>query len=213
MNLSLTFFHFNEIYKNGYTLDMLFLLKLIEENIDVKALCNDDTIDSHIKLSTLYQSIYRKGLITEKNTITLSGKKILEFLNSEESSVKLIKTKVSVNDFESWWKKYPGTDTFTHKKIEFTGTRSMRVKKDECKAKLNSILAEGEYTIKEMIAALEYEILQKKENSYKTKSNKLSFMQNSLTYLNQRTFEPFIELVREGKTIVETPIITGGTDI
>jgi CRISPR/Cas system CSM-associated protein Csm2 small subunit len=89
----------------------------------------------------------------------------------------------------------------------------MRVKKDECKAKLNSILAEGEYTIKEMIAALEYEILQKKENSYKNKSNKLSFMQNSLTYLNQRTFEPFIELVREGKKIVEAPIITGGTDI
>ena len=37
----------------------------------------------------------------------------------------------------------------------------MRVKKDECKAKLNSILAEGEYTIKEMIAALEYENLTK----------------------------------------------------
>jgi len=38
-------------------------------------------------------------------------------------------------------------------------------------------------------------------------------MQNSLTYLNQRTFEPFIELIREGKKIVEEPIIRGGTDI
>jgi hypothetical protein len=89
----------------------------------------------------------------------------------------------------------------------------MRVKKDDCKVKLNSILAEGEYTIKEMIAALNYEVLQKKENSTKTKTNRLTFMQNSLTYLNQRSFEPFIELIREGKTIVEKPIITGGTDI
>jgi hypothetical protein len=38
-------------------------------------------------------------------------------------------------------------------------------------------------------------------------------MQNSLTYLNQRSFEPFIELIREGKTIEEKPIIKGGTDI
>jgi hypothetical protein len=89
----------------------------------------------------------------------------------------------------------------------------MRVKKDDCKVKLYAILAEGEYTIKEMIAALEYEVLQKKENSVKTKTNRLTFMQNSLTYLNQRTFEPFIELIREGKTVVEEPIVRGGTDI
>jgi len=78
---------------------------------------------------------------------------------------------------------------------------------------LNAIIAEGEYTIKDMIAALEFEVLQKKENSYKTKTNKLSFMQNSLTYLNQRTFEPFIELIREGKKVKQAPIIKGGVDI
>jgi hypothetical protein len=64
-----------------------------------------------------------------------------------------------------------------------------------------------------MIAALAYEVLQKKENSVKGKVNKLTYMQNSLTYLNQRTFEPFIELVREGNNIVEAPKPTGGTDI
>jgi hypothetical protein len=89
----------------------------------------------------------------------------------------------------------------------------MRVKKDDCKAKLNAILQEGEYTIEELIAALKYEVLQKKENSYASKINKLCYMQNSLTYLNQRSFEPFIELIREGKTIEEKPIIKGGTDI
>jgi len=38
-------------------------------------------------------------------------------------------------------------------------------------------------------------------------------MQNSLTYLNQRSFEPFIELVKEGKKVIEEPIVKGGTDI
>jgi len=56
-------------------------------------------------------------------------------------------------------------------------------------------------------------VLQKKENSVKTDANKLSFMQNSLTYLNQRTFDPFIELIKEGHKIVETPQQLNSTDI
>ena len=89
----------------------------------------------------------------------------------------------------------------------------MRVKKEDCKVKFNNVLSEGEYTAGELIAALQYEVLQKKENSLKTKVNRLTFMQNSLTYLNQRSFEPFIELIREGKTIKESPEPIKGMDI
>ena len=89
----------------------------------------------------------------------------------------------------------------------------MRVRKEDCKVKFKKILEEGEYTIDDLIAALEYEVLQKKENSLKTGANKLTFQQNSLTYLNQRTFEPFIELVKAGETIKESQVVTGGTDI
>jgi CRISPR/Cas system CSM-associated protein Csm2 small subunit len=89
----------------------------------------------------------------------------------------------------------------------------MRAKKEECKTKYNNVIADGDYTAKELLAALEYEILQKKENSIKTKTNRLTFMQNSLTYLNQRSFEPFIELVREGKTIKESAEPIKGMDI
>ena len=88
----------------------------------------------------------------------------------------------------------------------------MRVKKDDCKLKLKKILDEGEYTTDELVAALEYEVLQKKENSVKAGENKLKYMQNSLTYLNQRTFEPFIELIREGANIpAEQPNIPSGS--
>lgn len=208
-NLSLKFYHFNELYKNGYTLDMVFLLKLAEQDIDIQSLCVESP-----KLKALYQGIYRKGLITEDNKLTLAGKEVLQLLNKKDDEEIVLKKKSVVeDDFNIWWKTFPGTDTFVHNGISFAGTRSLRAKKDECKIKLNKILAEGEYTIEELVQALEYEVLQKKENSVKTKTNKLSFMQNSLTYLNQRTFEPFIELVREGHKVVKEHVIIGGTDI
>ena len=203
---TLKFSHFEQIHKNGYNLDMVFLLLLAEQDVDVKSLCTASP-----KLGVLYQGIYRKGLITEDNKITLSGKAVLEFLIETSPETQLVKKKVIDDDFNRWWKAYPGTDTFKYKGQSFTGTRGLRKEKEDCKTKLYKILDEGEYTIDEMVAALEYEVLQKKENSVKQKSNRLTFMQNSLTYLNQRTFEPFIELIREGVEVVQTN--TGGTDI
>ena len=49
--------------------------------------------------------------------------------------------------------------------------------------------------------------------SVKLSTNKLTYMQNSLTYLNQRSYEPFIELIKEGAKIEEAPKVTGGTDV
>jgi hypothetical protein len=208
MNLTLTFSHFRELTKAGYSLDMLCFITLVEEGNDVDAMCADDS-----KMKMLYQTVRRKGLLSESNKITIIGKEVLSFLNEKMEEPKLPKKKKTDSDFDKWWLTYPGTDTFTYKSQSFTGTRGMRVKKDECKVKFNNIVEEGEYKPTELIAALEYEILQKKENSIKTKVNRLTFMQNSLTYLNQRSFEPFIELIREGKTIKESAEPIKGMDI
>ena len=207
MNIKMTFSHFEEILKSGFTLDMLFFTLLVNDGADVDQMC-----ETGPKMKMLYQTVRRKGLISESNKITILGKQLLEFLN-EEKEVKMPKKKKTDSDFDKWWNLYPGTDTFTYKSQSFTGTRGMRVKKEDCKLKFNSIIAEGEYKPTELIAALEYEILQKKENSIKTKVNRLTFMQNSLTYLNQRSFEPFIELIREGKTIKESAEPIKGMDI
>jgi len=206
--MNITPYHFEEILKAGYSLDIIYFLKIANEGYDIEKLCDDP------KLRVLCQTVRRKGLLSENFKITVIGKSVLGFLDeSGTPEMKLVKKKQVSNDFDEWWKAYPGTDTFTHKGKEFSGTRSLRAKKDDCKAKLNSILAEGEYTIAELIAAIQYEVLQKKENSVKTKTNKLSYMQNSLTYLNQRTFEPFIELIGEGKIVKEETPVEGGTDI
>ena len=209
MNLTLTFSHFKELAKAGYSLDMLCFITLVQEGNDVDAMCTDDS-----KMKMLYQTVRRKGLLSESNKITIIGKEVLSFLNEKiEEPTLTYRKKKTDSDFDKWWMTYPGTDTFTYKSQSFTGTRGMRVKKEDCKVKFNSIVGEGEYKPTELIAALEYEILQKKENSIKTKVNRLTFMQNSLTYLNQRSFEPFIELIREGKTIKESAEPIKGMDI
>jgi len=208
MNIKLTLYHFKELLKNGFSLDMVFLLKLVEEGHDLKDACNGDP-----KLEILAQGIYRKGLISGENKITLTGKNVLKFLKEEAPKDKIIKKKPASEDFERWWKAFPGTDTFKHKDKSFTGSRSLRRDVENCRLKFNAILSEGEYNADDLIAAVEFDVLQKKENSYKSGENKLKYMQNSLTYLTQRSFEPFIELVKQGITIEEKPKPVGTTDI
>ena len=208
MNLKITPYHFEELIKKSYSLDVIYLLKLIEQQMDVQPLC-----EGSMKIAALYQTLIRKGLIsTSDEKITTEGTELLKFIESKEAT-KIVKRKPATTEFEEWWKAYPGTDTFTHKGKKFTGARSLRQNKDECRLRFDKILLEGEYTAAQMIEALEFDVLQKKENSVKTGTNRLSFMQNSFTYLNQRSFEPFIELIKEGGKVEETDKPVGGTDI
>jgi dsDNA-specific endonuclease/ATPase MutS2 len=83
--------------------------------------------------------------------------------------------------------------------------------KEECKRKFKTILEEGEYTAQQLIDALKYEVEQKIERSIRERKNLMSYMQGSIPYLNQRTFEGFIELMKQ-KTD-EPSIPSGPTDI
>lgn len=209
MRINLSPEQFQELIKRGYNLDVIFLLKLIDEQYDVSTLCKEN-----MKIASTYQTLIRKALITNTDEkLTTLGRDLIEFINSK-STEKLIKRKPATSDFEEWWKNYPGTDSFEYKGKKFTGTRAIRKGKDECRLKFDKIIIEGEYTAQQLIAALEYEVLQKKESSVSTNSNRMTFMQNSVTYLNQRAFEAYIELINDGATIdVASQKPTGGTDI
>ena len=206
MNLKLTPFHFEELIKKGYSLDLIYLLKMVEQNIDLTSLRESST-----KIETLYQTLIRKGILSEgEQKITTIGQDLLKFIETEEA-VKIVVKKPASTEFDDWWKAYPGTDTFEYKGKKFTGSRSLRINKDQCRIKFDKILIEGEHTAKDLIEALKFDVQQKKENSVKMSTNKLTYMQNSLTYLNQRSFEPFIELIKEGEKIESAEV--GGTDI
>lgn len=206
MNLEISLHHFEEIIKKGYSLDIIYLLKLVEEQIDLTPIIKDSA-----RISALHQSLIRKGLITDTDEkLTIMGKELLSFIKTQ-GEVKIVKKKASVDEFDTWWKTFPGTDTFTHRGKKFTGSRSLRQNKEDCKVKFNKILLEGDYTAKQLTDALQYDVEQKKEASIKQGTNKLTYMQNSLTYLNQRSYEPFIELINEGTEIEHVP--QSGTDI
>jgi hypothetical protein len=196
----LTFSQFRELHKKGYSADIALFLQYIEEGEDVNEIAKDVP-----KLGNIVQSLRRKGLITEDNKVTLEGKEILSFLSTKESKKIVKKKKGEDHDFLLWWSHYPSTDDFTHKGRHFAGTRGLRSKKDDCRIKLNKILGEGQFTLEEMIKALDFEVEQKKENSVKTGQNKLSYLQNSMTYLNQYSYENYIDLIRKGTKMEKSP--------
>jgi hypothetical protein len=197
---------FKELIKRSYSLDLIYLLKLIEEQYDVQPLYEDS-----MKISALYQSLIRHGFITpEEEKITIAGKDLLKWFE-DASGTKIIKRKPLTTDFEEWWKHYPPTDSFEIDGKVFKGTRALRKGKEECRRKFKTIIEEGEYTAQQLIDALKYEVNQKVERSVKERKNIMSYMQGSIPYLNQRTFEGFIELMKQEPT--EPSVQTGPTDI
>ncbi len=197
MKFNVTPSHFEQLLKQSYSLDHIFLLKLVEANIDIQPL-----IDGSMKIGGLYQSLIRKGLVSDvTQEITQIGRELLTFADTEvKEPMKKLKQKSS--DFESWWNAFPSTDNFEHKGRKFAGSRALKRAREDCRIKFNKILAEGDYVAQDIVDATNLDVYLKKEASIRSGDNKLSFLQNSLTYLVQRSFEPFIEMIKTG---IEVP--------
>lgn len=194
VSFKLTPSHFEHLIKQSYSLDHIYLLKLVEANIDIQPM-----IDGSMKISGLYQSLVRKGLISNvTNEITQIGRELLAYSDSEQTIKKL---KVKSSDFENWWNIFPSTDNFEHRGKKFTGSRGLKRSREDCRIKFNKILSEGEYTTEQLIEATKLDVFLKKEASVKHGENRLSYLQNSLTYLNQRSYEPFLEMILTGVNV------------
>lgn len=207
MKLHISPQQFEELIKKSYSLDIIYLLKLIDTEYDVEPLYGNS-----MRLSAIYQSLIRKGLVAkDEDKLTAVGKDLLVFVGEDTNNKKFVKRKPKSTAFEEWWKTYPGTDTFTYKNKKFTGTRALRKDKQACKVKFDAILMEDDYTAEQILKALNFEILQKVNMSYKTGTNRMTYQQNTLTYLNQRTYEAYVELMEDETNQPEEP--NGSTDI
>mgnify|MGYP001590475955 CR=1 FL=1 len=199
MNIKLE--QFKELIDKGLSLDLIYVLQKISEGVIIKQ------EKEYFKVNNIVYTLERKGYITHENIITLEGKELLDSLKTTKIKTKRFPKRDE--EFEQWWKTYPGTTEFVWKGRRFAGSRAIRIKKEECRSKFEKILDEG-ILGEDMVKALECEITQKKEESLKRNENKLNYMQNTLTYLNQRTFEPYIELVKENIVFSST---TNSVDI
>jgi len=199
-------FHFEQIIKKGYSLDIVYLLTLIKEEFDINDLCENSA-----KIKAIYNSVIRKGLITEDGKITLLGEELLKFINIETEVV--LKKKIDkVSDFDAWWESFPSNNKFTHKGISFKPTRSFRTRKNDCKTLFNKIINEKKFTAEQIIEATKYDVFLKKENSVKKRENQLTYLQNTYTYLYQGTFEGFVDLINDDKELINN-VPKGATDI
>lgn len=207
MKINIKPYHFTELLNKGYSLDMMYILELIQNQKDLDVL-----VEENKKIGDILTTLRRKQLVREdKDELTTKGQEVLAFLDTKVKNLTV--KKVDNTDFNKWWSSYPGVDTFSYKGQSFQGARSLRVNKDKCRAVFEKIVLEGEYSSGELIKALEFQVEQIKERSVKERQNKLTYLQNSLTYLNQRVFEPFIELVKSDVQIERVVERTNGTDI
>lgn len=187
MKLDITNYHFEELIKSGYSIDMVVMLDWINRNLSVEEMCKNS-----IKIKTIYTALIRKGLVTKEGDITENGVKILDFV-SKKTNKKLVKRVAVKDDFEEWWKIFPSTDIFEYKGRKFEGSRSLRTGKEKCRLLFNKYVLEKKYTKEEIINATLYDVELKKANSFRSGDNKLQYLNNSHTYLLQEVFEPFIK--------------------
>ena len=180
---------------------------MISDGHDIDAVCS-----VHPKLVAFKQTLVRKGLTTSDFKLTTDGKSLLEFVASAVvTEIKKAETAPSL--FDAWWKLYPGTDNFSYKGKDFEGSRALRVRKEDCRKLFDKITFEDGISGEEMVKALELDLLQKKEKSIKVKANQITFMQNTYTYLYQRTFDSYVDLVRDGVQVQESQPVVKDTDI
>lgn len=186
MKLNITPQHFLEIIKKGFDLNQIFLLRYINGNIDLSSLYTES-----VKIDIMRATLERKGLLTEEGKITTIGQELLLFMETKIAG-KIVRKKVDDSLFAQFWENYPKTDTLVFPNKRFNGCRTLRQNESACRLKFDEYILNGIYTGEEIVEALKYDVTNKKEMSLKTNTNKLTYMQNSLSYLNQKTFDSYI---------------------
>lgn len=206
-NISLE--EFKQLVNAQVDITALYLLECVASGIDIVK-----EIPSS-KVKGWYQTLQRRGYISQEGTISQTGKELLEMVKAgKQIKLELAKIEAKQEDgFERWWSHFPANDIFEHKGKKFSGQRSLRSDKPKCRGYFDKIINEGEYTVDDMIRALNYEVTLKKEASVKEGDNKMKYLSASTAYLNQRKFEAFMEVSKNVPIAQANPNNYSGFDI
>ena len=194
--MNITLERYVQILDAGYTLDILYILKLIRDNVDMSGVLD------HPKISAIQQMLLRKSLLSSENKVTLSGEDLLRMIEEDNEKPLNIIKRVTSSDFDKWWLTYMPSNMFVYKGKTFSGTQSKRIKKDDCKKAFAKILNEG-ISAEDITGATEYHFQVAKELSYKHGKNEISYIPNSLRYLSERMFQPYVEMHKNKVKIEE----------
>lgn len=195
MRLDISQGHFQNLNKAGLTLNSIYLLEQIINQVDISGL------DDRHSLSAL-QTLQRKGYVDIKMEVTQTGLELYQSLGTEILVTKKIKKQD--DKFEEWWNIYPSTDDFEINGRHFKGSQKKNIKKDECLVLFNKLINSG-FTADDIIRATKYNIDNAKSLSLRKGTNQLSFITNSERYLREKCFEPFILKVQSKTKISDEP--------
>lgn len=182
--------NFLSYIKNGISLDQIYILQLYEKGEDI-------TIHiSSSKVEGWRVNLVRKGYLEKDNKVTELGKSLLSGDNIGEV-IKINKKELKKavegikSDFDRWWDTFPATDKIPEANMQTT--RPLRTDRDKCKELFCNMVDKGEFTADQIINGTACDVANRRKLSIKTGKNGLTFLQNSATYLRQKTFEPLIE--------------------
>lgn len=188
----------DKIESTGLTFDeFLSLYKVYSSETNTRKIqYNSDMLNSYLEIEG-------KGLIkiitNDNGALTFYMREagnilIKEFNEKPETSQpqQPIEKKLTNNNhkFEEFWLTFPNSDEHGI----FKKTRILKAGKDNCKRKYIEYLTKGiEHT--DIIKALKYEIKLRKDVN--NGQNKMTYMKNSLTWLNSKEFEIILETMDE----------------
>jgi len=170
----------DEVKKGGYTLEEVMALIKLETNRIGHEFPYSSTRDED------YISLYKRGLIdttTNGHVTTKEGQKVIGKLLGKDKKPKIDKSEYNFDDF---WATFPSNDAHG----SWRRTRALKSNKSGCEVAYNRAIGNGT-SHADLIKALKWEVADRKSKSLST--NKMSYMKNSATWLNQREFEIILE--------------------
>ena len=153
-------------------------------------------------LLNTYLDLENKGLIKAFNNqdnilsfhLREKGKLLIEnFIKQETETLQEVPEIKSYNiqdKFDEFWGLFPNSDEHGI----YRKTRILKGNKEIKKKKYNLFLSQG-IKHEDIIKALRYELKLRKDSN--NKNNNLTYMKNSLTWLNQKEFEIILETMSE----------------
>lgn len=194
------------------TADQLLLIELVttKDYIGLDSLI--DTLKG--QYDVLMQNLYRRNFIDFKEIenpvnykkvenifITTKGEEVIahikDVLEGLTKNQQIPIVSVEAN-FDEFWTLFPSSDKWGN----FSATRSLKSDKENCRKKYKKLINEEGYKHEDIIKALSYQIALFKKNSTVI-DNKMKFFQNSLTWINQRTFIQYLEILSDDENTIQ----------
>jgi len=143
----------------------------------INSVVNIEDILDYLDLEQISNVMFEPNHETQQIELTDHGKRVVEDVYDLTDDINS-----TTDAFTEWWETYPKHDGHGM----FAPSRGLRIRREVCKSLFDDIVAKGEVSPEDLIAALHREVQGRKSNS--TSRNEMKFMKSSVNYLSEEHF-------------------------